>query len=151
MLVNIYHEVLSNSSNIYYDERKQTNTRNAKVTCHGVNRCRRWIGLLILFTVISLLLSLKEQERAGAAENTAPELYMGQEPPGFVPKVFGPRLISLPNRYEHSICLSRDGRECYFTVRAANWASSQIMITRLVNGKWTQPVPFFFGNMCPSL
>ena len=87
---------------------------------------------------------------AAAAEDAAAPPYMGEEPPGLVPKVFAPGLISAPNRIEHSICLGRDGRECYFTVRAANWSSSQIMVTRLENGKWTRPVPFAFGNMCPS-
>jgi len=98
------------------------------------------IGWMILFTAL----------RALAVENTAPPPYLGQEPPGLVPKVFAPGLVSAPNRFEHGICLSRDGRECYFTVRAANWSSSQIMATHLENGKWTQPVPFAFGNMCPS-
>jgi hypothetical protein len=85
-----------------------------------------------------------------ANSKTAPP-YMGEEPPGLVPKVFAQGLISGPNRFEHSICLSQDGRECYFTVRAADWSSSRIMATRLENGKWTQAVPFSLGNMCPSL
>jgi hypothetical protein len=86
----------------------------------------------------------------GTDDAAAPP-YMGQEPPGLVPKVFAPGLVSVPGRFEHSICLSKDGRECYFTVRAADWSSSRIMATRLENGKWTQAVPFSIGNMCPSL
>jgi hypothetical protein len=96
---------------------------------------------IILFTVMPGL----------SAENTSPTTYMGQEPPGVVPKVFAPGFISAPNRFEHSICLSKDGRECYFTVRAADWSSSQIMVTRFEKGKWTQPAPFLYGNMGPSL
>jgi hypothetical protein len=99
------------------------------------------IGWIILSAALS----------APAAESPVPPLYLGQEPPALVPKVFAPGLISAPNRFEHSLCLSQDGRECYFTVRAADWSSSQIMATRLDHGKWTQPVPFAFGNMCPSL
>jgi hypothetical protein len=76
---------------------------------------------------------------------------MGQEPPGLVPKVFAPGLVSVPNRFVHSVCLSKDGRECYFTVRTPDWRTAQNMATRLENGKWTQPVPFTFGTLAPSL
>jgi hypothetical protein len=81
-----------------------------------------------------------------AGENKAPAPYMGQEPPGLVPKVFAPGLISLPKRYEHDICFSKDGRECYFTVRNANWTVHKIMVTRYVNGRWTQPVQASFSD-----
>jgi hypothetical protein len=79
---------------------------------------------------------------------------MGQEPPGVVPKVFAPGIISLANRCEHGLCFNKDGQECYFTVRAANWSSAQIMVTRIENGQWTIPVQAPFSNnqsMCPSL
>jgi hypothetical protein len=99
------------------------------------------IGWMLLVTALPGL----------AAEIAAVSPYMGQEPPGLIPKVFAPGLISAPNRFEHSICLSKDGRECYFTVRAADWSSSKIMATRIEKGKWTEPVPLSFGNMCPSL
>ena len=99
------------------------------------------MGWMILVTAMTGL----------AAESAAVRPYMGQEAPGLVPKIFAPGLVSVPGRFEHSICLSQDGRECYFTVRSADWSSSQIMVTRLENGKWTQPVPFSFGHMCPSL
>jgi hypothetical protein len=76
---------------------------------------------------------------------------MGQEPPGLVPKIFAPGLVSVPGRFEHSICLSKDGRECYVTVRTADWSRAQIMIMRFEKGKWTQPTAFLYGNMGPSL
>ncbi len=88
-----------------------------------------------------------------ADSNTAP-LYLGQEPPGRTPKIFAPGLVSAPKRFEGSICLSQDGRECYFRVRAANWSTSQIMVTRFENGQWSSPAlaPFSTGrSSCPSL
>ena len=87
-------------------------------------------------------------------DNTAAPPYMGQEPPGLVPKVFAPGLISLPNRYEHDICFSKDGRECYFTVRNAGWTVHRIMVTLYENGHWTPPVRASFSDnacLCPSL
>jgi hypothetical protein len=101
----------------------------------------RTIGWVILLLALPVL----------AAESIIVPPYMGEEPPGLVPKVFAPGLISAPGRFEHSICLSKDGRECYFTVRAANWSSSQIMVTRFEKGKWTQPAAFLYGNMGASL
>ena len=83
-----------------------------------------------------------------------PPPYMGQEPPGLVPKVFAPGFISLPNRFEHNICFSKDGRECYFVTRASNWSSYQIMVTRYESGQWTTPARASFTNnqsLCPSL
>jgi hypothetical protein len=89
-----------------------------------------------------------------AAENKAAPPYMGQKPPGLVPKIFAPGLISLPKQYEHDICLSKDMQECYFTVRAPNWTVHKIAVTRYVNGHWTHPVPASFtdnGSLSPSL
>jgi hypothetical protein len=86
-----------------------------------------------------------------ATAEVLPPPYKGQEPPGLVPTVFAPGLISVPGRFVHSVCLSQDCRECYFTVRTPDWSSSQIMVTRFEAGNWTQPVPLSFGRMCPSL
>lgn len=80
--------------------------------------------------------------------------YMDQEPPGFVPEIFAPGIISLDNRYEHNITFSPDGNECYFAVRAENWSSSQIMVTEYRNGQWTVPSQASFSNsysLSPSI
>jgi hypothetical protein len=101
-------------------------------------------GWTILFMTLQFL----------AADDAAPAPYMGQEPPGLVPKVFAPGSISLPNRYEHDICFSRDGRECYFTVRNPNWTAHRILVVRYQNEHWTQPAQASFSDnacLCPSL
>jgi hypothetical protein len=89
-----------------------------------------------------------------ATDGTTAPPYMGQEPPGVMPKVFAPGIISLPNRCENGLCLSRDGRECYFTVRNAAWTVYEIMVTRYENGQWTTPVRASFSDgqsLGPSL
>ncbi len=89
-----------------------------------------------------------------AADSNGVPPYMGQEPPGFVPKLFAPGLISVANRCEHSLCLSKDGRECYLAVRAADWSSAHILVMRYENGQWTSPVVAPFSNtqsLCPDL
>jgi hypothetical protein len=104
----------------------------------------KMICFIILFTIPPVCL----------AEDAVVAPYMGQEPPGLTPKVFSPGFISMPERCEHSLCLSKDGRECYFSVRAANWSTAEIMVTRIENGQWTTPVRASFSNtqtVCPSL
>ncbi len=94
----------------------------------------RWIALTFLMVLFMALPAL-------AAENKAPAPYLGQKPPGLVPKVFAPGFISLPKQYEHDICFSKDMRECYFTVRNPKWTVHKIAVTLYQNGRWTQPVP----------
>jgi hypothetical protein len=79
---------------------------------------------------------------------------MGQEPPGLVPKIFAPGLISVPNRFERNICFTADGREYYFNTRNSSWTSYQILETHYENGQWTTPARASFSNtksLCPSL
>ena len=90
-----------------------------------------------------------------AIAETPPEgHYFGLTPPGSTPEIFAPGIISLPGRYEQDICLSKDGGECYFTVRSANWSVAQIMVTRYENGQWTTPAAASFSDnmsMSPCL
>lgn len=100
--------------------------------------------LMILFTALPAL----------AVENKAPAPYLGQKPPGLVPKIFAPGFISLPDRYEHDICFSKDGRECYFTIRNPNWTVHLIAVTLYQNGRWTRPMQASFSDnasLSPSL
>jgi hypothetical protein len=102
------------------------------------------LGWMILFTSLTSL----------TADSNTPLPYRGQEPPGLTPKVFAPGLISLPNRCDNSLCLSQDGRECYFTLRNAAWTVYEIMVTRYENGQWTPPVRASFSDgksLSPSL
>jgi hypothetical protein len=89
-----------------------------------------------------------------AADNTIAPPYMGQEPPGLTPKVFAPAPLGIPNRIENDICLAKDGRECYFTVRNPGWTVYEIMVTRYEDGQWTTPVLASFSDnrsLGPSL
>ena len=98
------------------------------------------IGLMVLWASVPTL----------AAEEAAPAPYMGQEPPGLTPMVFAPDLVSLPNRYEYSLCLSQDGRECYIAVRNADWSNLQILVRRYENGQWTAPALAPFSSATNS-
>ena len=80
--------------------------------------------------------------------------YMGQDPPGVTVQRFAPGVISLDDREEQGLVFSPDGKECYFTVSAADWSSYRIMMTRVENGAWTPPKTAPFSNdysLSPSL
>ncbi len=67
--------------------------------------------------------------------------YLGQDPPGSIPKVFGPDFVST-GMYTRDLAMTPDGREIYFTVMVGGF--SVIMGTRLGADGWTEPeaVPF---------
>ena len=80
--------------------------------------------------------------------------YLGQTPPGDIPVVFVPGLISQDSQYEENITFSPDGNECYFTERAPDWSSSRVMKTVYHNGAWTKPERAPFSNdrtLSPSI
>lgn len=67
-------------------------------------------------------------------------LYLGQEPPKDIPKIFAPGIISLPDRNEEVITFSSDGTEIYYSIEFyPEPEPSFIMYTRYQNGKWTDP------------
>ena len=91
------------------------------------------------FTLIALLTTLPSL----AADNATPPPYLGQEPPGFVPKLFAP---GVAGGIKRALCLTQDGRECYFNAPGTAPRSSQIMVTRYEKGAWTPPVQAPFSD-----
>lgn len=68
--------------------------------------------------------------------------YLGEEPPGLVPKLFAPGIISTSGHYEMDLSFTRDGRECYIG------RDGQMLISRLIEEGWTAPenAPFRFQH-----
>ncbi|MGD8787178.1 MAG: right-handed parallel beta-helix repeat-containing protein [Phycisphaerales bacterium] len=95
----------------------------------------RKIWYICLISLIITLPILKAD-----ADDVNPLPYMGQEPPGFEPKVFAPDFISLENRLDEYITFSPDGNECYFGTNNANWSLSKLYETHMENGTWTEPI-----------
>ncbi len=74
------------------------------------------------------------------------EPYLGQKPPGIVPEVFAPGIVST-EASEWSITISACGKHLLFTrwnTRTSRHAS--IIYTRFVDGSWTQPAPAPFSS-----
>lgn len=67
--------------------------------------------------------------------------YLGQTPPGPVPRVFAPGVISLPDRYEYSIVFSPDLRECVFGVTDSSWTRFTLLYASMdADSGWSEPV-----------
>jgi hypothetical protein len=94
-----------------------------------------------IFSVILFMIT------CSAIAETPPEgPYFGQTPPGLTPEVFAPGHISLLNSIDHSICFSKDGGECYFTVANTGWTDYRIYETHYEGGGWTAPAQASFSN-----
>lgn len=64
-------------------------------------------------------------------------LYFGQTPPGSIPQVFAPGIISLPGRIEYGVSIAPAGDEMVFALGI--WPIKRTMIIRYENNHWTSP------------
>ncbi len=69
--------------------------------------------------------------------------YLGQKPPGMIPEVFAPGIVSTEQFREFSGTLTPDGKEYYF-FRFAEGAG--MMVCKWLNDGWTVPVPASFNT-----
>jgi hypothetical protein len=70
------------------------------------------------------------------ADRTGP--YLGEKPPGLTPELFAPGLVSTGG-FERDVAITPDGREIYFGLAGPSYQYSTIVVTRLVDGRWTEP------------
>lgn len=82
---------------------------------------------------------------AGAAQARPQGPYFGQTPPGSRPEVFAPGIVSTA-AHEFAGSFTPDGREFYFTRRAFPQGPTLIMVSRMVDGTWTEPEPATFND-----
>ncbi|MCP4898192.1 MAG: MBL fold metallo-hydrolase, partial [bacterium] len=72
--------------------------------------------------------------------------YFGQEPPGLVPEIFAPGIVSSAEGFEFSISFTPDGREVYFTRRLEPDGGNTLMVSRWRENGWTAPEPAPFAQ-----
>jgi len=91
-----------------------------------------------LLIALSLLVpSAQGQEPRGQFPDLSGP-YLGQKPPGMIPEIFAPGIIST-GLMTRDMAMTPDGREIYFCVSIANYKFATILTTRLINGRWTAP------------
>lgn len=106
------------------------------------------IKLSVLVFVI--FLNACKTDKSNKKEDNSPteeSFYFGQKPPGLIPEVFAPDVVSINGRFESTISFSPDLKELYFEAKHEGEAF-QIYFSKLVNGAWTpiKKVNFTKGN-----
>ncbi len=69
--------------------------------------------------------------------------YLGQKPPGLIPEVFAPGIISISGRSEYGMSFSPDLDEMYFTVQKKYGIPADIYFSKREGNQWT---PFKKAN-----
>lgn len=79
----------------------------------------------------------------------ADSLYFGQTPPGSIPQVFAPGIVSKPNRNEAVITFSPDGTTVFFYIQKyPQPGNPYTMYASYSNNHWSVPdtIPFSYGR-----
>ena len=93
---------------------------------------------IILTLVFALFLNACKPKNQQSKENDSPTIetaYFGQKPPGVIPEIFAPGILSI-NGKSHSPSFSPDLDEVYFTVKSKDDVMS-IYFSKLKGNKWT--------------
>jgi formylglycine-generating enzyme required for sulfatase activity len=72
-------------------------------------------------------------------------LYLGQQPPGLVPEVFAPGIVSIEDGKEYNIAFSPDLQEIFFVRRTPGGSDNRLWTCYLENGELTMPELAPFG------
>ena len=86
----------------------------------------------IFWVDAQIIENLKKENDSSTKES----LYFGQKPPGLIPEVFAPDIVSINGRFEGAVSFSPNLKELYFGAKYEDEAS-QIYFSKLVNGTWT--------------
>jgi hypothetical protein len=93
-------------------------------------------------TMTLLLLVVAAASRAQEAPD--PLAYLGQPPPGHVPRVFAPGVVSRGNIHSR-LTISPDGREILWNTVDMATFSTRILSVREAGGRWTPATPPSFA------
>lgn len=72
-------------------------------------------------------------------QQTGKLAYLAQDPPGKIPKLFAPDIVSIPDVYEFGSAFSANGDEFYYAVKLDDNWKAEIRFTKLKEGKWSTP------------
>lgn len=93
--------------------------------------------LLILVSVLSANAVFAQEDvetSSGFPHLEGP--FLGQKPPGLIPEVFAPDIVSITGRYEHGISFSPELDEVYFSANEKD-EEPDIYFSKLERKKWT--------------
>ncbi|MFC1555056.1 TolB family protein [candidate division KSB1 bacterium] len=94
------------------------------------------IYIYILLITVSFFMGYSTQNETNFPEHTGE--YLGQKPPGRNPELFAPGIVST-GMSVRDIAMTPDLKEIYFCITMANYTYATIMVTKNIDGKWTEP------------
>ena len=98
----------------------------------------KFTKLLILVFALFLNACKNEKQHSIASDSlTTENLYFGQKPPGLIPEVFAPGIVSINGRNASTISFSPDLNEIYFSAHEKDEETSSIYFSKLKGNKWT--------------
>lgn len=92
--------------------------------------------VILVFTLFFNSCSTKKNESKDRDSPTIESPYFGQKPPGLIPEVFAPGIISINGRNEHGTSFSPDLDEVYFSASKKD-EETAIYFSKLKGNKWT--------------
>lgn len=102
---------------------------------------KNYSNLFYLLIISSIVLTAQDK-RKDFAKLTGP--YLGQKPPGMIPELFAPGIIST-NNTEWTLTFTPDGNEAYYTIQGLNGYNYLVCI-KSVNNEWQKPELASFAN-----
>ena len=99
-------------------------------------RNNNFIFLILVFATVLNACNTKKQN---SKDNDLPitrNAYFGQNPPGLIPEIFAPGIVSLNGRQENGISFSPNLDEVYFSAEKKD-GDSDIYFSKLEGKKWT--------------
>jgi len=106
----------------------------------------------LLLTLVTLAGCGERSQQPAFPELSGP--YLGQQPPGAEAELFAPGIVSAGISVR-DVPMTPDGREIYFGIIFGRYEYYTIMVTRLENGRWTEPrvAPFAgkYNEMEPAI
>jgi len=91
---------------------------------------------LVILVVCFSTLFINEMAAQSSAKDTSS--YLFYEPPGLMPKVFAPGIISTSNLYEFGIAFSETADRVYYAVKLNDEWKAEIRYVELRNGRWSK-------------
>lgn len=92
----------------------------------------------LTFSIFLSACNTKKQNTKDSDTPITVETYLGQKPPGSVPEIFAPGIISINGRSDNGISFSTDLDEIYFSASKKD-EDDAIYISKLEDHKWTNP------------
>jgi len=95
----------------------------------------KFIHLLIPLLLLILIISSKSY-----SQNDFPVIeagYFGEKPPGLIPKLFDPKIVSPEGRFDHG-SFTPDMKEFYFTRKHGKYKKRAFFVIRHENNTWGQ-------------